>query len=111
MACAQNDLELLEASEDMDEEFYAGGGQYRRRGLEHFPQLWCGNGSYSLYGQVRPRCRHQQKVPFELVASAGRANTEAGAWSTPLPLWCGSGCYFLLGPARPLCWAPAGRAL
>ena len=28
------------------------GGQYRRRELEHFPQLWCGNESYSLYGQA-----------------------------------------------------------
>jgi len=48
----QEDLSLFEASEDADEEFYAGGGQYRRRGLEHFPQLWCQNGSYSVYGQV-----------------------------------------------------------
>ena len=44
---------MFEASEDADEEFYAGGGQYRRHGLEHFPQLWCQNGSYSVYGQVR----------------------------------------------------------
>ena len=49
----QEDLNLFEASEDADEEFYAGGGQYRRHGLEHFPQLWCQNGSYSVYGQVR----------------------------------------------------------
>ena len=48
----QEDLNLFEASEDADEEFYAGGGQYRRHGLEHFPQLWCQNGSYSIYGQV-----------------------------------------------------------
>ena len=48
----QKDLDYLEASEDQDEEFYAGGGQYRRRGLEHFPQLWCDVGKYSLYGQV-----------------------------------------------------------
>ena len=48
----QEDLNLFEASEDADEEFYAGGGQYRRHGLEHFPQLWCQNGSYSVYGQV-----------------------------------------------------------
>ena len=50
----QDDLKYFEASEDRDEEFYAGGGQYRRHGLEHFPQLWCHNGSYSVYGQVRP---------------------------------------------------------
>lgn len=49
---AQDDLKLFEASEDADEEFYAGGGQFRRHGLEHFPQLWCQNGSYSVYGQV-----------------------------------------------------------
>jgi hypothetical protein len=47
-------LKYFEASEDKDEEFYAGGGQYQgRHGLEHFPQLWCQNGSYSIYGQVR----------------------------------------------------------
>ena len=57
--CIQKDLEYLEASEDQDEEFYAGGGQYRRRGLEHFPQLWCDPGAYSLYGQV---CRMQAGV-------------------------------------------------
>lgn len=50
----QEDLKYFEASEDADEEFYAGGGQFRRHGLEHFPQLWCENGTYSVYGQVRP---------------------------------------------------------
>jgi hypothetical protein len=49
----QVDLAYFEASEDNDEEFYAGGGQFRRHGLEHFPQLWCANGSYSVYGQAR----------------------------------------------------------
>ena len=48
----------LEAKDDQDavvtEEFYAGGGQVARRGLEHFPQLWCPAGSYSVYGQVLP---------------------------------------------------------
>ncbi|KAK9901698.1 hypothetical protein WJX75_008976 [Coccomyxa subellipsoidea] len=48
----KEDLKYFEASEDMDEEFYAGGGQFRRHGLEHFPQLWCENGTYSVYGQV-----------------------------------------------------------
>ena len=52
----QEDLKYFEASEDADEEFYAGGGQFRRHGLEHFPQLWCANGTYSVYGQVcKPR--------------------------------------------------------
>ena len=53
----QADLVWLEAKDDQDavvtEEFYAGGGQVARRGLEHFPQLWCPAGSYSVYGQVR----------------------------------------------------------
>ncbi len=47
----------LEAKDDQDavetEEFYAGGGQVARRGLEHFPQLWCPSGRYSVYGQAR----------------------------------------------------------
>ena len=51
----QEDLKYFEASEDMDEEFYAGGGQFRRHGLEHFPQLWCENGTYSVYGQARSK--------------------------------------------------------
>lgn len=52
-ATAQEDLKYFEASEDADEEFYAGGGQFRRHDLEHFPQLWCANGTYSVYGQVQ----------------------------------------------------------
>lgn len=59
----QADLVWLEAKDDQDavvtEEFYAGGGQVARRGLEHFPQLWCPAGSYSVYGQVRCCCRPQ----------------------------------------------------
>ena len=45
-----------EAYERNSEDLYAGGGQYRRAvertPIEHFPQLWCNNGSYSVYGQV-----------------------------------------------------------
>ena len=56
----------LEAKDDQDavvtEEFYAGGGQVARRGLEHFPQLWCPAGSYSVYGQVCS-CWRPQRVP------------------------------------------------
>jgi hypothetical protein len=57
----QEDLVWLEAKDDQDavetEEFYAGGGQVARRGLEHFPQLWCPPGRYSVYGQARaPLC-------------------------------------------------------
>lgn len=59
----QDDLWFLEAQDpvdqrdDADEQFFAGGGQYKRRGLEHFPQLWCANGNYSIYGQVGEGCR------------------------------------------------------
>ena len=50
----QDDLKYLEASEDKNEEFYGGGGGGAAGGrpLEHFPQLWCPNGTYSAYGQV-----------------------------------------------------------
>ena len=41
----------MEMSEDANEEFYGGGGSIRP--LEHFPQLWCRNGTYSAYGQVQ----------------------------------------------------------
>ncbi len=37
---------------DEDEEFYAGVGQFANNTLEHFPQLWCENGTYSEHGQV-----------------------------------------------------------
>ena len=47
----QEDLKYLEMSEDANEEFYGGGGSIRP--LEHFPQLWCRNGTYSAYGQVQ----------------------------------------------------------
>ena len=50
----QTDLQQFELSEDMDEEFYAGGGQFRSHESEHFPQLWCQTGHYSIYGQVGP---------------------------------------------------------
>ena len=58
----QEDLKYFEAKEDdvvayEAEEFYAGGGQFSRTGgQEHFPQLWCRNGTYSLNGQVQPSC-------------------------------------------------------
>ena len=68
----QEDLKFLQASEDANEEFYGGGGS--ERPLEHFPQLWCPNGTYSAYGQVRyasrkffrvcgGRARHLQHFP------------------------------------------------
>lgn len=57
----QDQMTFLEAVEDTSsyagadeksEDFYGGGGQFRKGGKEHFPQLWCSNGTYSSYGQV-----------------------------------------------------------
>ncbi len=79
VASTQEDLNLFEASEDADEEFYAGGGQYRRHGLEHFPQLWCQNGSYSVYGQVRQM--HWRKAGCHIgltKAAQARCNAPGG---------------------------------
>ena len=62
MGMLQDQMTFLEAVEDTSsasgadeksEDFYGGGGQFRKGGKEHFPQLWCGNGTYSSYGQVR----------------------------------------------------------
>ena len=39
-------------SDEKTEDFYGGGGQFRKGGKEHFPQLWCANGTYSSYGQA-----------------------------------------------------------
>lgn len=58
--CPQEELQFLEAedtssfaiADEKSEDFYGGGGQFRRGGKEHFPQLWCGNGTYSSYGQA-----------------------------------------------------------
>lgn len=51
-AWLQEDLQYLEASEDAaTEEFYGGGGE--EKPLEHFPRLWCPNGTYSSGGQAR----------------------------------------------------------
>lgn len=55
MGMVQEDLQFFEAREDQgleEEEFYGGGGQVKH-GLEHFPRLWCPNGTYSVVGQVR----------------------------------------------------------
>lgn len=49
---SQDDLRYLEADENKNLDFLAGGGQPPRDGLEHFPQLWCPNGTYSAHGQV-----------------------------------------------------------
>ena len=49
-----DDLTYLEASEDADDAFYAGGGQAARGGASpsHFPRLWCPPGRYSAHGQL-----------------------------------------------------------
>jgi chloride channel 7 len=47
-----DDLQYLEADENKNLDFLAGGGQPPRDGLEHFPQLWCPNGTYSAHGQI-----------------------------------------------------------
>ena len=61
----QDQMTFLEAVEDTSsyagadektEDFYGGGGQFRKGGKEHFPQLWCANGTYSSYGQASPSC-------------------------------------------------------
>lgn len=52
----QEDLQYFEAKEDeglAEEEFYGGGGQVRDK-LEHFPRLWCPEGTYSIVGQAWP---------------------------------------------------------
>ena len=46
-----DDLRFLEASEDADDAFYAGGGQ-AGPGAAHFPRLWCPPGHYSTHGQL-----------------------------------------------------------
>ena len=52
-ACpSQDDLRYLEADESKNLDFLGGGGQPPPDGLEHFPQLWCPNGTYSAHGQV-----------------------------------------------------------
>lgn len=56
----QDDLKFLEASEDKNEEFYGGGGSVRP--LEHFPQLWCPNGTYNAYGQVHNLISYSSRV-------------------------------------------------
>ena len=63
-----------EAYERNSEDLYAGGGQYRRAvertPIEHFPQLWCNNGSYSVYGQVG--------LLQSIKRSTGESNTLSG---------------------------------
>lgn len=44
-------LGYYEAESELDD-FYAGGALVDRRGLKHFPRLWCGEGQYSSYGQL-----------------------------------------------------------
>ena len=73
----QSSLERFEAIDGEEqherdsEDLYGGGGQTYRRGVErtpveHFPQLWCSNGTYSIYGQV---CQ-PPKITMHLVPSS-----------------------------------------
>lgn len=49
----QDDLQFLEAGESKNLDFLGGGGSPALAGgLEHFPQLWCPNGTYSAHGQL-----------------------------------------------------------
>jgi hypothetical protein len=50
--CLQDDLQYLEADESKNLDFLAGGGAPPADGLEHFPCLWCPNGTYSAHGQL-----------------------------------------------------------
>ena len=49
---AEEDTSSYASADEKSEDFYGGGGQFRRGGKEHFPQLWCSNGTYSSYGQA-----------------------------------------------------------
>ncbi len=49
---AVEDTSSYAGADEKSEDFYGGGGQFRKGGKEHFPQLWCSNGTYSSYGQV-----------------------------------------------------------
>ena len=44
-------LGYYEAESELDD-FYAGGVLTDRRGLKHFPRLWCTDGEYSSWGQL-----------------------------------------------------------
>ncbi len=122
MASAQEDLKYLEASEDKNEEFYGGGGAgvVGGRPLEHFPQLWCPNGTYSAYGQVQPTkansCRGRLteycdicKKAWLLISGVGSQTYCLMVSSHPcLALWLAAGdC-----PASACCWSskPSARA-
>ena len=62
----QDDLRYLEADEDKNLDFLAGGGASPENSLEHFPRLWCPNGTYSAHGQLF-------LVPLSQVGGRGRA--------------------------------------
>ncbi|KAL4855536.1 Chloride channel protein A [Chlorella vulgaris] len=47
-----DDLQYLEADDDKNLDFLAGGGEAPINALEHFPRLWCPNGTYSAHGQI-----------------------------------------------------------
>lgn len=48
---SQRALGYYEAESELDD-FYAGGALTDRRGLKHFPRLWCAEGEFSSFGQL-----------------------------------------------------------
>ena len=104
---SQEDLKYLEASEDKNEEFYGGGGGGAAGGrpLEHFPQLWCPNGTYSAYGQVLARraaafgacplqhmfCMHPDVSIRSSPTCALAAPSYCCSHLASVPCWCSSG--------------------
>ena len=62
--CLQDDLQYLEADESKNLDFLAGGGAPPADGLEHFPRLWCPNGTYSAHGQLFLVPLSQARVSF-----------------------------------------------
>ncbi|EFN52659.1 hypothetical protein CHLNCDRAFT_138594 [Chlorella variabilis] len=86
-----DDLQYLEADEDKNLEFLAGGGEPPDDGLEHFPRLWCPNGTYSAHGQLF-------LVPLSQVGRrAARGRVPVGRWRR----WVGgSAAAFLGGSTR-----------
>lgn len=77
-----DDLRYLEIDDDKNLDFLAGGGTPPADGLEHFPRLWCPNGTYSAHGQLFLVPLSQA---LRLVMHLGEPLPEARpAWEFPL---------------------------
>lgn len=102
---SQDDLRYLEADENKNLDFLAGGGQPPRDGLEHFPQLWCPNGTYSAHGQVF-------LVPLSQVGFAVMDGVLVAIFHFP-QLWCPTGAHaahgqvLLVPPSQVRAWLPS----